>query len=123
MKNLVLSFLLLSTVGAVAQTSYYTTANAHSHNDYQHEPPLVAAYNSKFGSIEADFMLSEDEILVAHTERDIPNNKKFEDVYIKPLVEFIKANNGYAYDDTARTLILMLDVKSEARPTISKVVE
>jgi alkaline phosphatase len=68
-------------------------------------------------------MLSEDELLVAHTERDIPNHKTFEDVYIKPLVEFIKSNNGYVYDDTSLSLILMLDVKSEAVPTITKFIE
>jgi alkaline phosphatase len=123
MKNLVSIFLLFSTAGAVAQTTVYTTANAHSHNDYQHEPPLVQAYNNKFGSIEADIILSDEELLVAHTERDIANNRKFEDAYIKPLVEYIKANNGYAYDDTARSLVLMVDVKSDATPTLTKLID
>jgi alkaline phosphatase len=123
MKNLVLIFLLLSTACAVAQTTVYTTANAHSHNDYQHEPPLVAAYASKFGSIEADVFLSDNEIIVAHTEKDIPNHKTFEDLYLKPLQASIKSNNGYVYDDTALTLILMLDVKSEAKPLIIKLTE
>ena len=66
MKNLVLIFLLFSTASAVAQTNVYTTANAHAHNDYQHEPPLLSAYNNKFGSIEADVYLNEEEVLVAH---------------------------------------------------------
>jgi hypothetical protein len=123
MKNLVLIFLLLSTACAVAQTTVYTTANAHSHNDYQHEPPLVSAYNSKFGSIEVDVFLSDDDLIVAHTEKDIPNHKRFEDLYIKPLLGFIQSNNGYAYEDTAQTLIIMLDVKSEAIPTIAKLID
>ena len=123
MKNLVFIILLLSTARAMAQTSIYTTANAHSHNDYQHEPPLISAYNSKFGSVEADVLLNEDVLLIAHTEKDIPQNRSFEELYLKPLLGFIKSNNGYAYDDTARTLILMLDVKSEAGPTITKVID
>ena len=123
MKNLVLIFLLLGSTRAVAQTNVYTTANAHSHNDYQHEPPLIQAYASKFGSIEADVMLSEDELLVAHTERDLPNHRTFEDAYIKPLVGYIKSNNGYAYEDTAQKLVLMLDVKSEAIGSIKKLIE
>jgi hypothetical protein len=123
MKNLVLIFLLFSTARAVAQTTIYTTANAHAHNDYQHEPPLIAAYNNKFGSVEADVYLNEDEVLVAHSEKDIPNHKTLEDVYIKPLLAYIKSNNGYIYEDTTRSLILMLDVKSEATPTLSKIVD
>jgi alkaline phosphatase len=123
MKNLVLIFLLLSTARAVAQTTVYTTANAHSHNDYQHEPPLVAAYENKFGSIEVDVFLSDDDLLVAHTEKDIPNHKTFEDLYIKPLLASIHSNNGYVYEDTTLTLILMLDVKSEAKPTIRKIID
>ena len=123
MKNLVLVFLLFSTARAVAQTNVYTTANAHAHNDYQHEPPLLAAYNNKFGSVEADVYLNEEEVLVAHSEKDIPNHKTLEDVYIKPLLAYIKANNGYIYEDTTRSLILMLDVKSDATPTLSKIVD
>ncbi len=123
MKNLVLIFLLLSTARAVAQTNVYTTANAHAHNDYQHEPPLVAAYNSKFGSVEVDVFLNDDVILVAHTEKDIPNHKTLEDLYIKPLLLSIQSNKGYVYEDTALSLILMLDVKSEAKPTINKIIE
>jgi hypothetical protein len=123
MKNLVLIFLLLSTGRAMAQTNVYTTANAHAHNDYQHEPPLLAAYNNRFGSVEADVYLNEDEILVAHSERDIPNHKTLEDLYIKPLIAYIKANNGHVYEDTTRSLILMLDVKSDATTTMSKIVD
>ncbi|OQP39987.1 hypothetical protein A4H97_17370 [Niastella yeongjuensis] len=122
MKNLVFVFLLLSTACAVAQTSVYTTANAHAHNDYQHEPPLVSAYNNKFGSIEADVYFSENELYVAHTERDVNSQKKFEDVYVKPLVDYITANKGYVYEDTTLRLILMIDVKSEAGPAITKLI-
>ncbi|MBO9204482.1 MULTISPECIES: PI-PLC domain-containing protein [Niastella] len=123
MKNLVLIFLVLSTVGAMAQTNVYTTANAHAHNDYQHEPPLVTAYNSKFGSIEVDLFLNDNDLIVAHTEKDVINNKRFEDLYVKPLVEYIKANNGNIYEDPTQSLILMIDVKSEAVPTLNKITD
>jgi hypothetical protein len=122
MKNLVLAFLLFCSTYAVAQKTVYTTANAHAHNDYQHEPPLIAAYNNKFGSVEVDLMLNEEELLVAHTEKDIRYNKKFEELYIKPLVGFIKANNGYVYEDTTQSLVLMLDIKSDAKSTLDKII-
>lgn len=123
MKNLVFIFLLFSTAGAVAQSNVYTTANAHAHNDYQHEPPLLAAYNNKFGSVEADVYLNEDVVMVAHSERDVANNKTLEDLYLKPLQAYIKTNNGYVYEDTTRSLILMLDVKSEGAATLAKIVD
>lgn len=123
MRNLVLIFLLLSTARAVAQTNVYTTANAHAHNDYQHEPPLISAYNNKFGSVEVDVFLNDNDLLVAHTEKEIPNNKRLEDLYIKPLLGFIQANKGYVYEDTLQTLVLMIDVKSEAKPTLRKLIE
>jgi hypothetical protein len=123
MRNMVLFLLLLSTTCATAQTNIYTTANAHSHNDYQHEPPLVSAYGSKFGSIEVDIYLSDEELLVAHTEKDIPKRKKLEELYLKPLLEHIQANKGYIYEDTTQALILMVDIKSEPTPTLSKLVD
>ena len=123
MKKLILAFLLLSTVCAAAQTAVYTTANAHAHNDYQHGYPLTSAYSNKYGSIEADIFLSDTELLVAHTERDISNNVRLEDVYIIPLLQYIQSNKGYVYEDTAQTLIMMFDVKSEAVPTLKSLIK
>ena len=39
------------------QSQPYSTANAHSHNDYEQKQPFTLAYNELFGSIEADIFL------------------------------------------------------------------
>src|SRR5688500_19603229 len=99
---------------AFAQPKSYSTANAHSHNDYQQVAPLFSAYNLQFGCIEVDVMLASDELLVAHTERDVPQHKLLEELYLKPLQVYIQTNKRYPYADTSRPLMLMLDIKSEA---------
>ena len=41
-------------------------ANAHSHNDYEHDRPLLDALDHGFTSIEADIFLFEGQLLVTH---------------------------------------------------------
>ena len=41
-------------------------ANAHSHNDYEHDRPLLDALDHGFKSIEADIFLFEGQLLVTH---------------------------------------------------------
>ena len=118
-----LFFIAFSYTAAFAQPKTYSTANAHSHNDYQQAAPLYSAYNLQFGSIEVDVILSNDELLVAHTEKDIPQHRTLEELYLKPIQAYIKTNKGYPYADTSRSLMLMLDVKSEAIPTLNKVID
>jgi alkaline phosphatase len=113
----------LSSSAAFSQTKFYSTNNAHSHNDYQQTSPLEAAYRLQFGSVEADVILQDDKLYVAHTEKDIPQGRMLEDLYLKPIQAYIKANNGYPYADTSHRLVLMIDVKSEAIPALNKVID
>jgi hypothetical protein len=124
MKTLLLC-LLFPCMHALAQPDVYTTANAHSHNDYQQAETLFAAYNLQYGSIEVDVYLSlaDNELYVAHTIKDVAQNRKFEDVYLNPLADIIQKNGGNVYADTARKLILMLDVKTEAITSINKLID
>jgi hypothetical protein len=108
---------------AFAQPKHYSTNNAHSHNDYQQSSPLISAYMLQFGSVEADVMLASDELLVAHTERDIPQHRTLEELYLKPIQGYLQANKGFPYADTSRSLVLMLDIKSEAIPALNKVID
>lgn len=123
MRKLLFFIAFFSCTVAFAQPKNYSTANAHSHNDYQQGAPLYNAYNLQFGSIEVDIMLVNDELLVAHTEKDVPQHRLLEELYLKPIQGYIQANKGYPYADTSRKLILMLDVKSDAIPTLNKVID
>jgi alkaline phosphatase len=122
MKKL-LFFILFPVTATFAQPTVYTTANAHSHNDYQQVQPFNSAYSLQYGSIEVDVYLNGSDLLVAHTARDIQDHRTLEDTYIKPLQGFIQANKGYVYADTSRSLLLFLDVKTDALPTINKLID
>ncbi|HVX51176.1 MAG TPA: phosphatidylinositol-specific phospholipase C/glycerophosphodiester phosphodiesterase family protein [Chitinophagaceae bacterium] len=110
--------LVLFTVGANAQPQHYTTANAHSHNDYEQPVPFYAAYNAGFGSIEADIFLIKGQLLVAHSFEELKKNRSLEDYYIKPLLNFVEKNNGYPFTDTSRRLQMMIDIKTGAVNTL-----
>jgi hypothetical protein len=104
-----------------AQPASYTTANAHSHNDYEQTMPFHSAYNAQFGSIEVDIFFEKDDILVAHFAKDLEQNTRtLEDLYLKPLQAAITTNKGYVYPDTSRKLQLMLDIKTDASSTLNK---
>jgi alkaline phosphatase len=123
LNKLLLSFLLLVYTGAFAQPSFYTVANAHSHNDYEQPVPLFTAYQAEFGSIEADIFWHNGELLVAHTTKELALHRTLEELYLKPLQQFIEKNNGHIYADSTRRLQLMIDIKTEAVTTLSKLVE
>ncbi|WP_242696421.1 phosphatidylinositol-specific phospholipase C/glycerophosphodiester phosphodiesterase family protein [Longitalea luteola] len=123
MNKLLFIVVFLTGTAALAQPSVYTTANAHSHNDYEQPVPLNAAYNEKFGSIEADIFWHNGELLVAHTTSELVLHRTLEELYLKPLQAYIKKNKGYIYADTSRRLQFMIDIKTEAVATLNKLVE
>lgn len=119
-----LVFQFLITVAA-AQHPAYTTANAHSHNDYEQNSPFSAATAHQFGSIEADIFLSEDtaSLFVAHTRSEsVKRRRTLDSLYLLPLQEMIRKNNGSVYPDSTRRLQLMIDVKTAAEPTLRKLI-
>src|SRR5690625_6970792 len=67
---LLFSVLFIFCSGLSAQ-KVYTSANVHSHNDYEQELPFYQAYARGFGSIEADLWMVDDELYVAHDQSEI----------------------------------------------------
>lgn len=101
----------------------YSTANGHSHNDYEKPVPFWKAWENGFGSIEADIFLVNDELIVAHDSSQLAGGRTLKAVYLEPLQQCISRNKGFVYCDTSRHLQLMIDIKSAAVPTLSKLVE
>ena len=94
--------------------------NAHSHNDYLHERPLLDALNHGFASIEADVFPVEGQLLVAHTFLELSKQKTLESLYLKPLREIVVRNGGSIYANSGgngngarRPLILLVDIKTK----------
>ncbi len=119
-------FIAFCTASLRAQPVDYSTANAHSHNNYEQPVPFWEAYNHQYGSIEADVFLSADsnDLWVAHSARDLEVKKiSIDSLYLKPLADCIKKNKGYIYTDHSRRLQLMVDIKSSAEPALRQLIK
>ena len=65
-----------------------------------------------------------DTLFVAHTRNDL-NSKRIslDSLYLNPIQRKIVANNGFVYPDRKRTLQLLVDIKTEAIPTLNRLIE
>ena len=89
---------------------------AHAHNDYEHARPLLDALGHGFCNIEADIWLVEGELLVAHSAREITPGRTLTQLYLEPLRERVRQNGGRVHRN-GPTIVLLVDVKSEAAAT------
>ena len=113
--NLVVLSLVSTALNAQARdagsASATPLANAHAHNDYEHDRPLLDALDHGFTSIEADVFLVEGQLLVAHHVLDVSKERTLEKLYLQPLQERATANNGRVYKD-GPTVTLLVDIKT-----------
>ena len=112
MKQMLLVLCLVCSLAAV-HGQPYSTANAHSHNDYEQNKPFTLAYNELFGSIEADIFLVNGTILVGHNLKDLTPSRSLENLYLAPIADY----------NPTRKLQLLIDIKSEAASTLQALVE
>ena len=87
---------------------------AHSHNDYRHDRPLEDALELGFCSVEADIYRVGDQLLVAHSYLELDPEKTLDSLYIKPLVERVRANGGKVYPEGPE-FTLMIDIKASGK--------
>lgn len=105
-------FCLLVSLAALAQPNSYTTANAHSHNDYLNSQPFERAYRNNFGSIEADIYPVNGVLVVAHSKKEIDPKNTLRGLYLDPLLK--KLTN-----DRTRKLKLLIDIKDDYRQSLA----
>jgi len=106
-----------------AQQIHY---NAFSHNDYWRDRPLFDALGYGFNCVEADLWLIDGELYVAHDRPAADPSIIFRELYLKPLAERIKGNNGKVFPGSDRPFFLMVDFKTngeEAYPVLKKELE
>lgn len=101
--------------------SDYSVKNTHSHNDYLQKFPFWSAFYAGFGSIEADVFLRDKTLMVAHTKEEISTKNTLESLYIQPLSQIIKSK-GKLYDDTKKSLILMIDIKEDYKTVLPELI-
>ncbi len=90
--------------------------NAHAHNDYAHDRPLLDALDHGFTSIEADIFLVDGDLLVAHYLKDVQKERTLESLYLKPLWERFEKNQGSIYADKT-PITLLVDIKNQGPAT------
>jgi len=113
MRSLFFTCLSLIVSFVNAQNNNYTTSNAHSHNDYEQQRPFYAAFETGFGSIEADIHLVNGKVLVAHDAKNIDDKKTIESLYLIPLSNIEKIK---------KPLQLLIDIKTDARSTLDSLI-
>ncbi|MEP6931088.1 MAG: alkaline phosphatase [Flavobacterium sp.] len=104
------------------QAQEYSSVNIHSHNDYASPLPFYEAYANEAGVIEADVFLVNNDLIVAHTSKEISPANSLRNLYLEPLLLKFKALGGKAYKSD-KPLILMIDIKSEAEATLKVITE
>ena len=97
-------------------------AQAHAHNDYEHDRPLLDALEQGFTSVEADVWLVDGELLVAHDLEDVKPGVTLESLYLDPLQDLVRSQPGHSvYPHWDGSLQLLIDIKSEGEATYAAI--
>jgi glycerophosphoryl diester phosphodiesterase len=86
---------------------------AHAHNDYLHKRPLQEALENGFGSVEADIWLVDGKLLVAHDRERVSPERTLEALYLAPLKNRFKTNQGQIHRGMVG-FMLLIDIKADA---------
>ncbi|GGI29079.1 hypothetical protein GCM10008119_35840 [Pedobacter mendelii] len=95
----------------------------HSHNDYHQDIPLLQAYYSGMGSIEADVFLKDGALFVAHESSEIRAGRTLRELYLSPLVSLFGQNNKHAFKNADRKLQLVIDIKQDHINVLKKLID
>lgn len=110
-------FLLCCSSAFTAATSAVEPQpQAHAHNDYEHDRPLLDALSHGFCSVEADVFAIEGELRVAHDRIDTRKGKTLQKLYLDPLRDRVAKNGGRVFKD-GPLFTLLIDFKTAGKPT------
>jgi len=84
----------------------------HAHNDYEHPRPLFDALDHGFCSVEADIYLVAGELRVAHFLSQTRAERTLRTLYLDPLRERVRKNNGWVYPGGPQ-VVLLVDLKTD----------
>ncbi|KAL2829251.1 PLC-like phosphodiesterase [Aspergillus cavernicola] len=110
-------------------------ARCHSHNDYWRRVPLYSALQAGCVGVEADVWLFDDELFVGHSIASLTPTRTLQRMYIDPLMKVLRRQNptthfhptpdeprnGVFDTDPSRSLILLIDFKTDGEEAFSYV--
>jgi len=117
--NLILPYFVALAVlfgGSLCAQDATPCRQAHAHNDYLHEHPLLDALDCGFCSVEADIYLVDGKLLVGHTRGELSPDRTLRSLYLDPLRTRIRKHSGKVHTDGG-TFTLLIDIKSEGKST------
>lgn len=94
----------------------------HSHNDYDNVRPLWNALDNKVNSIEADVVFAKGTLIVTHSEKEIRRKKTLSALYLDPIIELFKKNNGQIAADKDYRIALMIDIKKDTKEVMQELI-
>lgn len=98
-------------------------SQAHAHNDYEHDRPLLDALDHGFTSVEADIYLVGDQLLIGHDPADLRPDRTLRGLYLQPLAERVRANRGSVHPGSRRPVQLLVDIKNTGTATYTRLHE
>ncbi|KAH8423568.1 uncharacterized protein LDX57_001328 [Aspergillus melleus] len=105
----------------------------HSHNDYWRDIPFYSGLSRGCVSTEADVWLYNGTLYVGHDESSLTEERTFESLYVKPMLEVLErqnpqtpfvtspTNNGVFDTDTSQTMYFFVDLKTSGPKTLEAV--
>lgn len=107
---------ILLTVSFTVNAQNIILTNGYAHNDYWHKRPLFDALDKGFTYVEADVFLKNNKLVVAHYFLS-KKNKTLEDLYLKPLLNYVEENKKGEHWINDYPITVMIDIKSRAGKT------
>ena len=116
--------ILLVFLPFLGQAQITPLPQAHAHNDYWHERPLLDALAHGFTSVEADVLLIDGELYVGHDMPDGPHQlPTLQEAYLEPLQQQSNQQDGAIYPGYKGPFYLMIDIKTDAQATYKRMKE
>lgn len=96
----------------------YKSFKLHSHNDYLRKVPFWEAFGAGCASIEADVILQDGELMVAHEKATIKKERTLKSLYLSPIQKAKELGLVDEFD-----FHLLIDLKTEAYTTLEVLVQ
>jgi alkaline phosphatase len=114
----VISFILFFVWSFTGTAQDHHPYKLHSHNDYLQTAPFWEAYANQMESIEADVILKDNELFVAHEPESIKKDRTLTSLYLDPIRKAANLNL-----EGPKSFQLLIDIKTEPYATLKKLEE